>query len=114
MPDVALVKQKIEDGKESRLREWMAEVREREEEALETLENEGMHSESAFVEHTDDGDFLIYYLKADDVDRALEAHEESSHELDEQHRRVMDEVIEGGSDTGEYELLYHLENPQRP
>lgn len=114
MTDVVLVKQKIEDGKTPQLKEWMAEIRERDEEALETLKNEGMHSEAAFLEHTDDGDFLIYYMKADDWEQAVESFEQSSHEIDEEHKHVMDEVLESGENIGDYELLYQLNNPELP
>ena len=113
MADVVLVKQKVAAGKTSRLKEWMAEIRDREQEALETLKDEGIHSETAFLEHTDDGAFLIYYMKADDIEQAIESFEQSAHDIDETHKQVMDEVLESGENVGEYELLYHLDNPER-
>jgi hypothetical protein len=65
MVDVVLTKQRIEPGKISQLREWTEEIRQRENEAVATLKNEGMHSESAFIESTADGDFLVYYMEAE-------------------------------------------------
>ncbi|SEW03190.1 DUF6176 family protein [Halobacterium jilantaiense] len=114
MADVVLSKQKIADGKTERLREWAAEVQNRRDEAVVTLRDEGMHSETAFVEHTDDGDFLVYYMKADDIDAVYEALEDSSHDIDEDHERVLMDVLEDGEEVGDYEFLYHLENPDRP
>lgn len=114
MSEIMLMKQKIEEGKMARLKEWMAEIRDREDEAIATLENEGMHSETAFIEQTDDGDYLIYYMKADDIDGVFEAFEQSSHDIDIEHQQVMKEVLESPENVGEYELLYHLENPNRP
>ena len=114
MVDVVLSKQKLADGKTERLREWADEVRNRSDEAVETLRDEGMHSETAFVEHTDDGDFLVYYMKADDIDAVYEAAEDSSHDIDEDHERVLMDVLEDGEEVGDYEFLYHLENPDRP
>lgn len=113
MADVVLSKQQIADGKTERLEEWAREIREREEEAVETLREEGMHAETAFVEHTDEGDFLVYYMKADDIERVYEAYENSSHAIDREHKRVMREVLEDGENVGDYDLLYHLDNPEQ-
>lgn len=106
MAEVALTKQKVEPGKTDRLREWTEEIRDREDEAIATLENEGMHLEAAFVEHTDEGDFLVYFVKADDVDAGFEAFEESGHESDREHAEVLDGVLESTERVGDYELLY--------
>ncbi|SIQ69031.1 hypothetical protein SAMN05421858_0094 [Haladaptatus litoreus] len=114
MTDVVLTKQKIEPGKTERLKEWSEEVRERKDEAVETLQNEGMHAESAFIERTDDGDFLVYYMKAEDIHEVYEAFENSTHEIDREHEEVMRETLESVEDVGEYELLYHLDNPDLP
>lgn len=114
MPEVILTKQKIEEGKTERLKEWIAEIRDRKEEAIQTLKNEGMHSETAFIEHTDDGDYLVYYMRADDIDEVFEAFRASSHEIDIEHKEVMRDVLESAENEGDYELLYHLANPDRP
>ena len=100
MTDVVLTKQRIEPGKTERLRAWSDEIRDREDEALETLENGGMHLEAAFVEHDDDGDY--------------EAFDASEHEIDREHAEVLDEVLESPERVGDYELLYWLDNPERP
>ncbi|EMA17039.1 DUF6176 family protein [Haloarcula amylolytica] len=114
MTDVVLTKQKIEGGKTAQLKEWMDEVCEREDEAIETLKSEGMHSETAFIEHTAKGDFLVYYMRADDMEQVFESFEESTHDIDEEHKQVMHEVLESGENIGDYELLYHIDNPERP
>ena len=108
MADVILSKQKIEPGKTERLKEWAQEVRNREAEAIKTLQNEGMNAETAFIEHTDEGDFLIYYMNADDIQQVYDAYEESSHAIDEEHEQVMLDVLENGENVGDYDLLYHL------
>lgn len=108
MADVVLTKQRIEPGKTDRLREWCAEIREREDEALATLEDEGMHAEAAFVESHGGDEYLIYYMKADDIDAVYEAFSESEHAIDEEHRTVMRDVLVSGEDVGNYELLYQL------
>ncbi|WP_227353314.1 DUF6176 family protein [Haladaptatus salinisoli] len=114
MVDVVLTKRKIKPGKTRRLKEWMAEIRSREDEAVETYESEGMHSESAFIERTDEGDFLVYYMESEDARRAYEAFENSTHEIDREHKEVMEATLEDERSVGEYELLYHLAHPNRP
>ncbi|WP_227374806.1 DUF6176 family protein [Haladaptatus halobius] len=113
MVDVVMMKQKIKRGKTRRLKEWMAEIRRREDEAVETYESEGMYSESAFIEQTNDGDFLVYYMESEDARRAYEAFENSTHEIDREHKEVMKETLEDERSVGEYELLYHLTHPNR-
>jgi hypothetical protein len=113
MTDVVLVKQRVEPGKEQRLREWLREVRRREDEAVETLRDEGVLTESAFLEHTDRGTFLVYYMEAEDIDHVQQSFEHSDHKIDEEHKAVMREVLVDGRNVGEYERLYHLTHPER-
>ena len=113
MADVVLTRQQIESGKTEQLRKWIAEIRQRENEARETLENEGMVSEAAFLEQTEDGDFLVYYMEAEDLEHVSEAHEDSTYDIDEEHKAVMNDVLDDGANVDEFELLYHLRNPER-
>lgn len=114
MPEVVLTKQKIEPGKTERLKEWMSEIREREQEAIETLQSEGMHSEAAFLEQSEGGDYLVYYMAAENMHDVFKSFEDSSHDIDEEHKQIMHEVLEDGESVGDYELLYHMVNPERP
>jgi len=113
MTDVVMLKQRVQEDKVDRLKTWMAEVRDRRDEAEETLRDEGMQTESAFLEHTDDGPYLVYYMEAEDIDRVWEQYEDSDHEIDEEHKQVMAEVLADGRDVAKYERLYHLTNPER-
>jgi L-rhamnose mutarotase len=112
MTDVILTKQQVEPGKVDRLREWMAEVADREDEAAATLQNGGILTESAFLEHAEDGTYLVYYMEAENVERAFEAYSNSTHDIDQEHQEVMSEVLVD-DDGSEYEPLYHLANPDR-
>ncbi|WP_459192176.1 DUF6176 family protein [Halosimplex sp. J119] len=113
MTDVVMVKQRVQEDKVDRLKEWMAEVRDRRNEAEETLRDEGMLTESAFLERTDDGPYLVYYMEAEDIDRVWDQYEDSNHDIDREHKRVMQEVLEDDRNVGEFEPLYHLTNPDR-
>lgn len=110
MADVILTKNRIKPGKTERLREWTAEIQRRRDEAIETLEHERMFAEAAFIEHTADEDYLIYYMEAADIDHVFEAFESSPYDIDEEHRQVMNEVLVDETADRDIELLYHLVN----
>ncbi|MFC6824310.1 DUF6176 family protein [Halopelagius fulvigenes] len=112
MSDVVLTKNRIEPGKTDRLREWMAEITTRREEAIETLRYEGMISEAAFLERTDSDDYLVYYMEAEDIDGVYEAFRSSPYEIDREHGEILDEVLADDQPKRDIELLYHLVNPE--
>lgn len=113
MSEVVLTKHRVAPGKTERLREWMAEIESRREEALRTLRHEGMHTEAAFLERGEEADYLVYFMEAEDVEHVFEAFANSPYEIDAEHQRVLDEVLVDGSGAST-EPLYHLVNPDRP
>jgi hypothetical protein len=113
--EAVLTKQKIEPDKVDRLKEWMDEVRERESEVIETFQSEGMLTEAAFLEQGDDGVYLVYFMEAEDLREVYESFSESTHDIDQEQKEVMDDVLESPKDlgVGNYELLYYMVNPDR-
>jgi hypothetical protein len=103
----------IKDGKGDRLREWYRELGARSDEAFETLDNEGIRQEVAFILNTEHGELLCVFLEVDkDMDAADEAFFSSPFEIDRQHMEVMDDTTHGGSRGRKYaELQYALKNP---
>jgi len=71
-----------------------ATINRRKDEALETLRDEGVAVESVFLEQTPEGDFLIYFMKAESFERVAEAFEKTVHAIDEYHREFMRETFE--------------------
>jgi hypothetical protein len=103
----------IKPGKTQRLRDWYTELQERRDEAFQTLNNEGVRQECAFILPTDHGDLLAVFIEVDDMDRANEAFFSSPFEIDHQHAAVMDECTDGGSEGRRYaELMYAFQNPK--
>lgn len=113
MSDVVLVKRRIKPGKTDSLREWMEEITSHCDEAIETLQHERMLSETAFLEQRDDGDYLLYYMEAEDLDHVFESFESSPYEIDHEHQAVLDEVLADDQPDQDIEPLYHLANPDR-
>lgn len=64
------------------IREWFNTLKERLSETMETLESEGVLVESAFLDRHDNDVYLIYYLKAEDIDRAYEVFDQSTSPID--------------------------------
>nr|ASK38273.1 hypothetical protein [Halorubrum lacusprofundi] len=93
----------------------MDEVRERESEVIETFQSEGMLTEAAFLEQGDDGVYLVYFMEAEDLREVYESFSESTHDIDQEQKEVMDDVLESPKDlgVGNYELLYYMVNPDR-
>jgi hypothetical protein len=68
------------------VREWATTLRSRADEVLATLEDEGVVVEAVFLEHAADGDYLIYFIKGENLAHANEVAAKSTHAIDEYHR----------------------------
>jgi hypothetical protein len=103
----------IVPGKTQRLRDWYAELEDRREEAFQTLDNEGVRQEVAYILDTEHGDLLAVFIEVEDMDAANEAFYSSPFEIDRQHAEVMDECTIGGSTGRKFaELMYAFQNPR--
>jgi hypothetical protein len=88
----------VQRGKTERLKEWYREVAERESEVLETLDNEGVRQEIAFIVPTEYGDMLAALRRSRTWTGRARAFAASSFEIDRQHRALMGEVTVGGAE----------------
>jgi hypothetical protein len=84
---------RVRPEKLDRLRWWLNEVARRRDEALETLANESVRHEAAWLLESAEGPILVYAIEAEDLIRVDRAFESSSFPIDHEHRRVMDEVL---------------------
>jgi hypothetical protein len=101
------MKIKLKENSLARVREWAAEMTRRRDEVLETLRDETVIIESVFLDSTPEGDFLIYFMKAESFERAREAaQQKSAHAIDEYHREFKRETWEDGT---RLELLIDLD-----
>lgn len=65
------------------------------EETKQTLQNEGVIVEAAFLDKQGDDHFLIYYMKAEDLDRVYEVFSKSTLPIDIYHRECRKNYCEG-------------------
>jgi len=89
---VQCVRIRLNPGMIDRAREWAAVINSRRDEALATLHDEGVTIESVFLERAQDGDYLIYYMRARSFEEAARAVSESQHEIDAYHQRFKREA----------------------
>lgn len=104
----------VKDGKGDELRGWYRELVRRSDEAFQTLDNEGVRQEVAFILDTPHGELLCVFLELDQpMEQADEAFFDSPFEVDRIHYRVMDETTVQGARGRIYaELQYALQNPK--
>jgi len=78
---------------EDRLRAWFAELSTRVDEVRQTLVDEGVHHEQAYILKTPDGPVLIWAAELDDPGIASRTFAQSSHPVDIEHDRVLRECL---------------------
>ena len=88
------VKIKLKSNSIEKVREWAKVINDRKDEALATLRDESVILETVFLDQTDDGDYLIYLMKAESFERAKEAVQNSIHEIDKYHQNFKRETWE--------------------
>ncbi len=94
MVDVVLSVIKIKPDKINRLKKWCEELNKRKKEVIETLKREKIYTESAFLHRTKEGSFLIYYIEAENFNRAMELFCKSEKKIDREHKQVLEEVLD--------------------
>ncbi len=96
----------LKSGSLPRVREWAETLNLRHDEALATLDDEGVEIESWFLFSRNDEDFLICYMRSEDIVRAQEAVTRSLHEIDAYHQQFKQDTWAKGQLT---ELLVDLD-----
>lgn len=66
---------------------WKEELNARKDEAIETLRVEGVHVESWFHLELEGNDYLIAYMRADDIAKAQQIGKTSSFPIDQMHKQ---------------------------
>ena len=87
---------KLKPDSADRVMEWAKFINERKDEALQTLEDEGVFIESVFLEKTPEADYLIYYMKLESLEKAGEVVSKSKHAIDAYHKQFKIDCWEKG------------------
>jgi hypothetical protein len=99
---------RIRPEKEQHLRKWLAELNSRQDEARQSMAQEGTRQEQAYILTTADGPILIYAMELADAKRAYAAFGKSKLEVDEKHRAVLAESL---AESLDIDPLYECINP---
>lgn len=103
MPDIQCLKIEIKPGMTEYVVEWIRGLKDRDLAGLnEVLSNEGMIVETIFLDRTATGDYLFLYQRAEDLVRANEVFNASTHPVDEAVRVL---IAEAWADVQPLELL---------
>ncbi len=96
MLETQCAKIKLRPGSLSQVEEWANELNHRPQEVLQTLRDEGVVIESVFLDSSEQGDFLIYYMKAESFEKARIVAEQSTHAIDAYHSAFKKATFESG------------------
>ena len=88
---VELTRLRIKEGKSARVDEWLKMINGRVDEALETLDREGMRLEIIFREIIGENDYLCWFTVQDETGEPIET---SPFDLDRDHIAFGDECID--------------------
>jgi hypothetical protein len=92
--EVECFKVKLKPNTVHLVREWSARLNSEMVDVRRLLKNEGMNLESVFLEQSNEGDFLIYYVRSPDLKRTREVFGASQHPIDVYHRETMKNIAE--------------------
>jgi hypothetical protein len=107
--DVSCVVVELKPGSIGRVKEWAKFILDNREEALATLENEGVTIESFFFLTLESKDYLIGYMRAKSMERAHEAVKHSLSQVDAYHQQFKKDTWVGGATA---ELMFDLSRVQ--
>ncbi len=108
---LSVVLRKVKDGEVDRLRSWMAELNERQDEVRETFAQEGVMHERAYLLEMEKGPVLVYAIEARDFEAASRAYNDSTLPIDLEHRKVMSKVLAEPADA---DLVYECQADASP
>lgn len=78
---------KLKKGSLTEVKAWALELNNRIEEAMETLRDEGVYLETVFLDSAGDADYLIYFMKVLDAEKAGQIAQKSKHAIDAFHQQ---------------------------
>lgn len=107
MAETRCVKILLKPNSIERVHAWANEINSRKDEALATFKDEGVIIESVFLDQNSEGDFLIYFMKAESFEKAKNAVQKSIYDIDEYHQQFKKDCWLDGK---KLENLIDLEN----
>lgn len=85
---------KLKPGIDEKVEEWRSTISSRIEEAIATLEDEGVEIESWFRVVIEGQNYLLWYMRAESIERAFEVSQTLKHPIDQFHYKIMAEIMD--------------------
>lgn len=104
--DVGAVLIKLKSDSLFNVNEWKKEIQNRKDEAIQTLQAEGVYVESWFYIELEGQDYLLAYMRADDIAHAQKIAKNSPFDIDQVHKKFK----ENWEKAYPAKLLVDLEN----
>jgi ribosomal protein L4 len=95
--ETACYRIKLKAGMINDAKNWAEHLNSRTKEVLGLLKSEGVTVESAFLDQVNGEDYLIYYLRAENLENAHKIASESNHPVDIFHRNSMKQISDGST-----------------
>lgn len=90
---------KLKPGSDEKVEEWRDTMTTRLTEALATLEHEGVEVESWFRIRIGEDDYLLWYMRAESIQKAFEVSQTFKHPIDQYHYELMESITEVNGTT---------------
>ena len=105
MTQVKLVKLELKEGNKQVWLDWCEELKQRKDEVIETLKNEGVLSESCFL--SEDERCVYFFMEAESFEKAKIAVEQSNFQIDSEHQKKRALCL---TKVAQLKELFHFEN----
>jgi hypothetical protein len=105
--EIVCSKIKLKPGSLERVKQWVNELNQRKDEVIQTLQAEGVLIEAAFLDSTEQGDYLIYFIKVENYERAHEVFKHSTFAIDAYHKEFQQATHESSQ---KLDVLIDFEN----
>ena len=80
---------KLKPNSNQKLEEWKSTLSERLDEAMVSLRDEGVEIESWFKIEIENQTYLLWYMRAESIEKAFEVFQASTHPIDKYHFELM-------------------------
>jgi hypothetical protein len=85
---------KLKPGSDEKVEKWRETISSRLNEAIATLNDEGVEIESWFKIEVGGQKFLLWYMRAESIARAFEVSQTLKHPIDQFHYKLMAEIMD--------------------
>lgn len=89
-----LIKYKVRENQKVKVKDWVEYFNNNKTEIKDTLIQEGILIESAFIESVGNVEYIYYYVKAKNLKTAIEIFQSSDNPHDVYHKKFMSESLE--------------------